>query len=127
MVWLGVKGRDALHSAAQRQPNRAKRLECAELAPAVERRGSLKAGASSAHSKRFATTLAPIIFASCEEFRRLWCSVPNLESGENVNAVERIPTRFVCNSAAHWSASPPKNLRRNGRFRGIPPWSSRNT
>src|SRR5713101_9443808 len=32
----------------------AKRLECVELAPAIERRGSLKAGASSTHSKRFA-------------------------------------------------------------------------
>src|SRR5882724_4993368 len=32
----------------------AKRLECAELAPAVEDRMSLKAGASSALSKRFA-------------------------------------------------------------------------
>src|SRR5260370_644168 len=32
----------------------AKRLECVELAPAVEWRRSLKAGASSTHSKRFA-------------------------------------------------------------------------
>jgi len=31
-------------------PERAKRMECAELAPAVERPGSSKAGASSAHS-----------------------------------------------------------------------------
>src|SRR5258708_2830169 len=29
-------------------------MECVELAPAVERRGSLKAGASSTHSKRSA-------------------------------------------------------------------------
>src|SRR5437016_4843041 len=33
---------------------RAKRLECAELAPALERDGGTKAGASSTHSKRFA-------------------------------------------------------------------------
>src|SRR5712691_254054 len=39
---------------ADPQANRAKRLECVELAPAVERRRSLKAGASSTHSKRFA-------------------------------------------------------------------------
>ncbi len=50
-----------------RQPNRAKRLECVELAPAVEHRRSLKAGANSTHSKRFATKEAQEFLADCEQ------------------------------------------------------------
>src|SRR6266852_870751 len=51
--------------AAWPHPNRAKRLECAELAPAFNDLRRSKAGASSAHSKRFATTNAPGILAAC--------------------------------------------------------------
>jgi len=40
-------------------------LECAELAPAFNDLRRSKAGASSAHSKRFATTNAPGILAAC--------------------------------------------------------------
>src|SRR5260370_13951929 len=50
------------HSAIP-QPNRAKRMECVELAPAVERRGSSKAGASSTHSIRSATRHVPKILS----------------------------------------------------------------
>src|SRR5260221_7282563 len=53
------------HGAAEPQLNHAERLECVELAPAVERRGSSKAGASSTHSKRSATTHALKISATC--------------------------------------------------------------
>src|SRR5258706_11848215 len=41
--------------------------QCVELAPAIERHGSYKAGASSTHSARFATTHALEIFAACEQ------------------------------------------------------------
>src|SRR5437870_298416 len=50
--------------AAQSQPSRAERLECGELAPAPEQPGATKAGASSTHSKRFATKQAPKILAA---------------------------------------------------------------
>src|SRR5260370_24189054 len=79
-------GAPLLHSAAKPQLNCAKSLERVELAPAVEIRGSLKAGARSTHSKRFATTHAPKISAACDLFRLLersrpphwrflWCSL----------------------------------------------------
>src|SRR5260370_31795929 len=49
------------------QPNRAERLECVELAPAFESRGSLKAGASSWHSP------AKRDFVACDKFQILYC------------------------------------------------------
>src|SRR6266446_5458350 len=51
----------------KQQPNRAKRLECAELAPAVESDEASKAGASSTHSRGFATKHVLKILAACEE------------------------------------------------------------
>src|SRR5258708_642590 len=51
-------------SKAKPQPNRAKRLECVELARALEYLRCSTAGASSTHSKRFANPHAPKILAS---------------------------------------------------------------
>ncbi len=56
---------------AQPQPNRAERLECVELAPAFCDPSRSTAGASSTHSKRFATKQAPAILAACEQGGRL--------------------------------------------------------
>src|SRR6266699_1972378 len=53
------------------QPNCAKRLECVELAPALNDPRRSTAGASSTHSRRFATTGGPKILAACEQFRLL--------------------------------------------------------
>src|SRR5258708_5273956 len=63
------------HSPAQPQPSRAKRLECVELAPAVECPGPSKAGASSTHSKRMATEQAPEILAAWVRVGKFRCNV----------------------------------------------------
>ena len=70
----GRKRRNAKkRRVAKQQPNRAKRLECVELAPAVERDGVSKAGASSTHSKRFATKAAAKSLAAWQQLGPLQC------------------------------------------------------
>ncbi len=49
-------------------PNCAKRLECVELATAVERRRPLKTPGSSTHSKRFALCLTEMWCARSKAF-----------------------------------------------------------
>src|SRR5260221_9533306 len=53
---------------AEPQSNRAKRVECAELAPAFNDLRLSTAGASSTHSIRFATSHEPGIIADREQF-----------------------------------------------------------
>src|SRR5260370_8708590 len=56
---------------ARRQSNRAKRMECVELAPAFADPSRSIAGASSTHSIRFARSAARKILATCEQVGRL--------------------------------------------------------
>src|SRR6266852_2149107 len=91
--------RTKAQSAERGEDEVAKRLECVELAPAVERRGSSKAGASSTHSKRFA---------------RFGCASMRAETrSRSVACFDKRPAPLRCSRSGHRTVRPRLRRRRH--------------